>query len=70
MDDLDVKGNPLTPKAMYLSKVGVRWKSIIPYNHLDPYRWQNIGNGMRGKTKTLVTKDIEFIVEVFARSDR
>ena len=63
---IDVKGNPLTSKAMFVSKVGIPWKSIIPYIHPASKRRQKLGNGMRGKTKILETKDIEFIAEVCA----
>ena len=57
-------------KAMFASKVGIPWKSILPYIYLNPKSRQKLGNGMGGKTKILVTKDIEFIAEVCARSDR
>ena len=69
-DALDVKGSPLMSKAMFASKFGNPWKLILPYFHPDPKRRKILGNGMRQMTKILVTKDIEFIAEVCARSDR
>ena len=66
-DALDVKVSPLTSKAMFASNFGIPWKLILPYIHTDPKRRQKLGNDMRWKTKILVTKDIEFIAEVWDR---
>ena len=65
-----MRGKPLTSKSMLALKVGIPWKYILPCIHLDPKRRQKLGNGMRGETKILVTKDIEFISKVCAGADR
>ena len=69
-DALDAKGNLLTSKAMYASKVGIPWTTLRAYVRPDLKKRRRLGLGFRGKTKILMTKDIDFIAEVCARADR
>jgi hypothetical protein len=66
----DAKINLLTSKAMYASKVWIAWKTLRAYISLNLKKRQRLGLGFRGKTKILMTKDIDFIAEVCARADR
>ena len=68
-DALDAKGNLLTSKAMYASKVGIPWKTLRAYISPNLKKQQKLGLGLRGKTKKLMTKDIDFIAKVCARAD-